>query len=112
MVVNGIKLDFSKIVNNEIEKEINIVLIKEDREYTILPDSEDEFMLIELSGKEDISYSIIDYDDIVWTDDTELELHGSKYKVSPITVKALSELTETEIEVYKLAEQFESKELD
>ena len=97
MVVNGIKLNFSKIVNNEFEKKINIVLIKEDREYTILPHSEDEFTLIELSGKEDISYSIIDYDAIVWTDETELELHGSKYRVSSDTIKALSEMNEDEL---------------
>ena len=33
MVVNGIKLNFSKIVNNEIEKEINIVLTKSTKKY-------------------------------------------------------------------------------
>ena len=97
MVVNGIKLNFSKIVNNEIEKEINIVLIKEDREYIIFPYTEDTFMLSELSGEEDASYSIINYGSIVWSSDNELELHGSKYRVSPDTIKALSEMNEDEL---------------
>lgn len=94
MVINGISINFTKLVN---KTKVPLVLIKEDREYIIFPYTEDTFMLSELSGEEDSSYSIIDYDDIVWTDETELELHGSKYRVSTDTIKALSEMNEDEL---------------
>ena len=101
MVINGISINFTKLVNktNFIsgERKIPLVLIKEDREYIIFPYSEDTFMLSELSGEEDASYSIINYGSIVWSSDNEFELHGSKYRVSSDTIKALTEMNEDEL---------------
>ena len=98
MVINGISINFTKLVNKtKGERKIPLVLIKEDREYIIFPYTEDTFMLSELSGEEDASYSIINYGSIVWSSDNELELHGSKYRVSPDTIKALSEMNEDEL---------------
>lgn len=98
MVINGIKLNFNRLINkHKARRRIPLIVIKEDREYFIFPYTESTFMLTELSGEEDASYSIISYDDIVWLSDDEFELHGSKCKVSPDTVKALSELTVEEL---------------
>lgn len=98
MVINGISINFTKLVN---ETEVPLVVIKEDREYIteyiIYPYTEDRFMLSELSGEEDASYSIINYGSIVWSSDNEFELHGSKYRVSSDTIKALSEMNEDEL---------------
>ena len=94
MVINGISINFTKLVN---KTKVPLVLIKEDREYIIFPYTEDTFMLSELSGEEDSSYSIINYGSIVWSNDNEFELHGSKYRVSPDTIKALSEMNEDEL---------------
>lgn len=89
MVINGISINFTKLVNLT---KVPIVLIKEDedREYIIVPYTKDTFMLAELSGEEDSSYSIINYSAIVWTGENEFELHGSKYSLSPSTIKELS----------------------
>ena len=98
MVINGISINFTKLVNKtKGEIKIPLVLIKEDREYIIFPYTEDTFMLSELSGEEDASYSIISYNSIVWSGDNEFELHGSKYRVSSDTIKALSEMNEDEL---------------
>lgn len=94
MVINGISINFTKLVN---KTKVSLVLTKEDREYIIFPYTEDTFMLSELSGEEDASYSIINYGSIVWSSDNELELHGSKYRVSSDTIKALSEMNEVEL---------------
>ena len=94
MVINGISINFTKLVN---KTKVPLVLIKEDREYIIFPYTEDKFMLSELSGEEDSSYSIINYGSIVWSSDNEFELHGSKYRVSSDTIKALSEMNEDEL---------------
>ena len=94
MVINGISINFTKLVN---KTKVPLVLIKEDREYIIFPYTEDTFMLSELSGEEDSSYSIINYGSIVWSNDNEFELHGSKYRVSSDTIKALSEMNEDEL---------------
>ena len=94
MVINGISINFTKLVN---KTKVPVVLIKEDREYIIFPYTEDTFMLSELSGEEDSSYSIINYGSIVWSNDNEFELHGSKYRVSSDTMKALSEMNEDEL---------------
>ena len=98
MVINGISINFTKLVNKtKGERRIPLVLIKEDREYIIFPYTEDTFMLSELSGEEDSSYSIINYGSIVWSSDNEFELHGSKYRVSSDTIKSLSEMNEDEL---------------
>ena len=98
MVINGISINFTKLVNKtKDERKIPLVIIKEDREYIIFPYTEDTFMLSELSGEEDSSYSIISYSSIVWSSDNELELHGSKYRVSSDTIKALAEMNEDEL---------------
>lgn len=94
MVINGISINFTNLVN---KTKVPLVLIKEDREYIIFPYTEDTFMLSELSGEEDSSYSIINYGSIVWSNDNEFELHGSKYRVSSDTIKALSEMNEDEL---------------
>ena len=94
MFINGISINFTKLVN---KTKVPLVLIKEDREYIIFQYTEDTFMLSELSGEEDASYSIINYGSIVWSSDNELELHGSKYRVSSDTIKALSEMNEDEL---------------
>ena len=94
MVINGISINFTKLVN---KPKVPLVLIKEDREYIIFPYTEDTFMLSELSGEEDSSYSIINYGSIVWSSDNEFELHGSKYRVSSDTIKSLSEMNEDEL---------------
>lgn len=94
MVINGISINFTKLVN---KTKVPLVLIKEDREYIIFPYTEDTFMLSELSGEEDACYSIINYGSIVWSSDNEFELHGSKYRVSSDTIKALSEMNEDEL---------------
>lgn len=98
MVINGIKLNFSKLVNQtKLERNISLILNKDDREYTIFPYTESTFMLSELSGEEDASYSIISYDDIVWLGEAEFELHGSNYRVSPVTMNTLAEMNENEL---------------
>ena len=98
MVINGISINFTKLVNKtKGEIKIPLVLIKEDREYIIFPYTEDTFMLSELSGEEDASYSIINSGSIIWSSDNEFELHGSKYRVSSDTIKALSEMNEDEL---------------
>ena len=94
MVINGVSINFTKLVN---KTKVPLVRIKEDREYIIFPHTEDTFMLSELSGEEDSSYSIISYNSIVWSSDNEFELHGSKYRVSSDTIKALSEMNEDEL---------------
>ena len=94
MVINGISINFTKLVN---KPKVPLVLIKEDREYIIFPYTEDTFMLSELSGEEDSSYSIINYGSIVWSSDNEFELHGSKYRVSSDTIKSVSEMNEDEL---------------
>ena len=94
MVLNGISINFTKLVN---KTKVPLVIIKEDREYIIFPYTEETFMLSELSGEEDSSYSIINYGSIVWSSDNEFELHGSKYRVSSDTIKALSEMNEDEL---------------
>ena len=94
MVLNGISINFTKLVN---KTKVPLVLIKEDREYIIFPYTKETFMLSELSGEEDSSYSIINYGSIVWSSDNEFELHGSKYRVSTDTIKALSEMNEDEL---------------